>query len=32
VAGEAGGAPALMSFAPEVLQVPPRSVSMNKPN
>ncbi len=32
VAGEAGGAPALMSFAPEVLQAPPRPVSMNKPN
>ena len=32
VAGEAGGAPALMSFAPEMLQVPPRPTSMNKPN
>jgi hypothetical protein len=32
VAGEAGGAPALMSFAPEMLQVPPRPMSMNKPN
>jgi adhesin transport system outer membrane protein len=32
VAGEAGGAPAIMSFAPEMLQVWPHPVSMNKPN